>query len=106
LMDAVRRVGLSLGTRRRSGWSSTRSVCSCPRPSPDLGQASRPWRRSTKGEDITAAFNPTYLADGLAAAAETRSARGPRRVEARDREGRGGGVHLPRHAGAPPAPVG
>ncbi|MFL5767442.1 MAG: DNA polymerase III subunit beta [Actinomycetota bacterium] len=68
LMDAVRRVGLlardttpvrmefnALGVRLSSS-------------SPDLGQAVEAVEAKYEGEDITAAFNPNYLADGLAAA--------------------------------------
>ncbi len=36
--------------------------------SPDLGQAVEAVEARYEGEDMTAAFNPTYLADGLAAA--------------------------------------
>ena len=36
--------------------------------SPDLGQAVEAVEARYEGEDITAAFNPSYLADGLAAA--------------------------------------
>jgi DNA polymerase-3 subunit beta len=36
--------------------------------SPDLGQAVEAVEAKYEGEDITAAFNPNYLADGLAAA--------------------------------------
>jgi DNA polymerase-3 subunit beta len=36
--------------------------------SPDLGQAVEAVEARYEGEDITAAFNPNYLADGLAAA--------------------------------------
>jgi len=68
LIDAVRRVGLlardttpvrmefnALGVRLSSS-------------SPDLGQAVEAVEAKYEGEDVTAAFNPTYLADGLAAA--------------------------------------
>jgi DNA polymerase-3 subunit beta len=68
LIDAVRRVGLlardttpvrmefnALGVRLSSS-------------SPDLGQAVEAVEARYEGEDITAAFNPNYLADGLAAA--------------------------------------
>ena len=68
LIDAVRRVGLlardttpvrmefnALGVRLSSS-------------SPDLGQAVEAVEAKYEGEDITAAFNPNYLADGLAAA--------------------------------------
>ena len=58
----------SLATRPRSAWSSTRSASSSRRSSPDLGQAVEAVEARYEGEDITAAFNPTYLADGLAAA--------------------------------------
>ncbi|HXF71543.1 MAG TPA: DNA polymerase III subunit beta [Actinomycetota bacterium] len=69
LIDAVRRVGLlardtspvrmefnALGVRLSSS-------------SPDLGQAVETVEARYEGEDLTIAFNPTYLADGLAAAA-------------------------------------
>ena len=68
LIDAVRRVGLlardttpvrmefnALGVRLSSS-------------SPDLGQAVEAVEAKYEGEDVTAAFNPNYLADGLAAA--------------------------------------
>jgi DNA polymerase-3 subunit beta len=68
LIDAVRRVGLlardttpvrmefnALGVRLSSS-------------SPDLGQAVEAVEARYEGEDITAAFNPNYLADGLSAA--------------------------------------
>jgi len=67
LLDAVRRVGLlardaspvrmefnALGVRLSSS-------------SPDLGQAVEAVEARYEGDDITAAFNPNYLADGLAA---------------------------------------
>ncbi len=68
LIDAVRRVGLlardtspvrmefnALGVRLSSS-------------SPDLGQAVETVEARYEGEDLTIAFNPGYLADGLAAA--------------------------------------
>jgi DNA polymerase-3 subunit beta len=67
LLDAVRRVGLlardttpvrlefnALGVRLSSS-------------SPDLGQAVETVEARYEGEDLTAAFNPHYLADGLTA---------------------------------------
>ena len=68
LLDAVRRVGLlardttpvrlefnALGVRLSSS-------------SPDLGQAVETVEARYEGEDLTVAFNPQYLADGLNAA--------------------------------------
>jgi DNA polymerase-3 subunit beta len=68
LLDAVRRVGLlardttpvrvefnALGVRLSSS-------------SPDLGQAVETVEARYEGEDLTVAFNPQYLADGLTAA--------------------------------------
>ncbi|MBI3647162.1 MAG: DNA polymerase III subunit beta [Actinobacteria bacterium] len=68
LLDAVRRVGLlardttpvrvefnALGARLSSS-------------SPDLGQAVETVEARYEGEDLTVAFNPQYLADGLTAA--------------------------------------
>jgi DNA polymerase-3 subunit beta len=79
LLDAVRRVGLlaresspikmefnALGVRLSSS-------------SPDLGGAVEVVEASYEGEDITAAFNPQYLVDGLTAAVGEQV-----RVEVRD----------------------
>ena len=54
-----------------------------------------------EGEDLTVAFNPQYLIDGLTAAVgRVGPARRPRRAEAGRRARRGRRVHLPRDAGA------
>jgi DNA polymerase III subunit beta len=79
LLDAVSRVGLlarenspvriefnALGVRLSSS-------------SPDLGGAVEAVEGEYKGEDVTVAFNPTYLADGLNAAVGDRA-----RIEVRD----------------------
>jgi DNA polymerase-3 subunit beta len=79
LLDAVRRVGLlaresspvkmefnALGVRLSSS-------------SPDLGGAVEVVEASYEGEDVTAAFNPQYLVDGLTAAVGEQV-----RVEVRD----------------------
>ncbi len=51
--------------------------------SPDLGGAVEVVEAQYEGEDLVAAFNPTYLSDGLnAAIGEQRPRRGPRRAEA------------------------
>jgi DNA polymerase III subunit beta len=109
LLDAVRRVGLlaresspvkmefnALGVRLSSS-------------SPDLGNAVEVVEATYEGEELTAAFNPQYLSDGLTATAGERV-----RVEVRDGlkpalvKGEEEGflylvmpVRLPAHVGAP-----
>jgi DNA polymerase III subunit beta len=109
LLDAVRRVGLlarestpvklefnALGVRLSSS-------------SPDLGEAVEAVEAEYAGDDLTAAFNPQYLSDGLTAAVGDRVW-----VEVRDGlkpavvKGEGEGflymvmpVRLPAHVGAP-----
>jgi DNA polymerase-3 subunit beta len=67
LLDAVRRVGLlareNAPVRMEFNALGVRLTSS----SPDLGGAVEAVEASYEGEDITVAFNPTYLADGLQA---------------------------------------
>lgn len=68
LLDAVRRVGLlareNTPVRMEFNALGVRLTSS----SPDLGGAIEAVEAKYEGEDITVAFNPTYLADGLQAA--------------------------------------
>jgi DNA polymerase-3 subunit beta len=67
LLDAVKRVGLlareNAPVRMEFNALGVRLTSS----SPDLGGAVEAVEASYEGEDITVAFNPTYLADGLQA---------------------------------------
>lgn len=68
LMDAVRRVGLLARDTSPVRLEFNALGVKLSTSSPDLGQAVEAVEARYEGEDITAAFNATYLADGLAAA--------------------------------------
>jgi DNA polymerase-3 subunit beta len=68
LMDAVRRVGLLARDTSPVRLEFNALGVKLSSSSPDLGQAVEAVEARYEGEDITAAFNPNYLADGLAAA--------------------------------------
>ncbi len=68
LMDAVRRVGLLARDTSPVRLEFNALGVKLSSSSPDLGQAVEAVEARYEGEDITAAFNPGYLADGLAAA--------------------------------------
>ena len=68
LMDAVRRVGLIARDTSPVRMEFNALGVKLSSQSPDLGQAVEAVEARYEGEDITAAFNPHYLADGLAAA--------------------------------------
>lgn len=68
LMDAVRRVGLLARDTSPIRLEFNALGVKLSSSSPDLGQAVEAVESRYEGEDITAAFNPNYLADGLAAA--------------------------------------
>lgn len=68
LMDAVRRVGLLARETSPIQMEFNTLGAKLSSSSPDLGQAVEAVEARYEGEDITAAFNPNYLADGLAAA--------------------------------------
>ncbi len=68
LIDAVRRVGLLARDTSPVRLEFNALGVKLSSSSPDLGQAVEAVEARYEGEDITAAFNPTYLADGLAAA--------------------------------------
>jgi len=72
LLDAVRRVGLlareSSPVRMEFNALGVRLSSS----SPDLGEAVEVVEAQYEGEDLTAAFNPNYLIDGLTAASGDR----------------------------------
>jgi DNA polymerase-3 subunit beta len=68
LMDAVRRVGLLARDTSPVRLEFNALGVKLSSSSPDLGQAVEAVEATYEGEDITAAFNPHYLADGLAAA--------------------------------------
>jgi DNA polymerase-3 subunit beta len=68
LMDAVRRVGLLARDTSPVRLEFNALGVKLSSSSPDLGQAVEAVEAQYEGEDVTAAFNPTYLADGLAAA--------------------------------------
>jgi DNA polymerase-3 subunit beta len=68
LMDAVRRVGLLARDTSPVRLEFNALGVKLSSSSPDLGQAVEAVEARYEGEDITAAFNATYLADGLAAA--------------------------------------
>ena len=69
LIDAVRRVGLLARDTSPVRMEFNALGVKLSSSSPDLGQAVEAVEARYEGEDMTAAFNPTYLADGLAAAA-------------------------------------
>jgi DNA polymerase-3 subunit beta len=68
LIDAVRRVGLFARDTSPVRLEFNALGVKLSSSSPDLGQAVEAVEARYEGEDITAAFNPNYLADGLAAA--------------------------------------
>jgi DNA polymerase III subunit beta len=68
LMDAVRRVGLLARDTSPVRLEFNALGVKLSSSSPDLGQAVEAVEAKYEGEDITAAFNPNYLSDGLAAA--------------------------------------
>ena len=68
LIDAVRRVGLLARDTSPVRMEFNALGVKLSSSSPDLGQAVEAVEARYEGEDLTAAFNPTYLADGLAAA--------------------------------------
>jgi len=67
LMDAVRRVGLLARDTSPVRMEFNALGVKLSSSSPDLGQAVEAVEARYEGEEITAAFNPHYLADGLAA---------------------------------------
>ncbi|HET9722980.1 MAG TPA: DNA polymerase III subunit beta [Actinomycetota bacterium] len=68
LLDAVRRVGLLARDTSPVRMEFNALGVKLSSQSPDLGQAVEAVEARYEGEDITAAFNPHYLADGLSAA--------------------------------------
>ncbi len=68
LVDAVRRVGLLARDTSPVRLEFNALGVKLSSSSPDLGQAVEAVEARYEGEDITAAFNAHYLADGLAAA--------------------------------------
>ena len=68
LIDAVRRVGLLARDTSPVRMEFNALGVKLSSSSPDLGQAVEAVEARYEGEDLTAAFNPTYLADGLSAA--------------------------------------
>jgi DNA polymerase III subunit beta len=68
LIDAVRRVGLLARDTTPVRLEFNALGVKLSSSSPDLGQAVEAVEARYEGEDLTAAFNPHYLADGLAAA--------------------------------------
>lgn len=68
LLDAVRRVGLLARDTAPVRLEFNALGVKLSSSSPDLGQAVEAVEAQYEGEDITAAFNPHYLSDGLAAA--------------------------------------
>jgi DNA polymerase III subunit beta len=68
LMDAVHRVGLLARDTSPVRMEFNALGVKLSSSSPDLGQAVEAVEARYEGEEITAAFNPHYLADGLAAA--------------------------------------
>jgi len=67
LIDAVRRVGLLARDSSPIRLEFNALGVKLSSSSPDLGQAVEAVESKYEGEDVTAAFNPNYLADGLAA---------------------------------------
>lgn len=70
LMEAVRRVGLLArdNTPVKLEFNPALGGVVLSSSSPDLGQAHEAIEAQYEGDELTVAFNPTYLADGLAAA--------------------------------------
>ncbi|HEU4529298.1 MAG TPA: DNA polymerase III subunit beta [Actinomycetota bacterium] len=67
LLDAVRRVGLLARDTSPVRMEFNALGVKLSSQSPDLGQAVEAVEARYEGEDITAAFNPHYLSDGLSA---------------------------------------
>src|SRR5919201_1582790 len=67
LIDAVRRVGLLARDTSPIRLEFNALGVKLSSSSPDLGQAVEAVEAKYEGEDLTAAFNPHYLADGLSA---------------------------------------
>jgi DNA polymerase III subunit beta len=67
LLDAVRRVGLLARDTTPVRLEFNALGVKLSSSSPDLGQAVETVEARYEGEDLTAAFNPQYLADGLTA---------------------------------------
>ena len=68
LLDAVKRVGLLARDTSPVRLEFNALGVKLSSSSPDLGQAVEAVEARFEGEDLTAAFNPHYLSDGLAAA--------------------------------------
>ncbi|HJS25990.1 MAG TPA: DNA polymerase III subunit beta [Actinomycetota bacterium] len=68
LIDAVRRVGLLARENSPVRLEFNALGVKLSSSSPDVGQAVEAVEARYEGEDVTAAFNPGYLADGLAVA--------------------------------------
>ncbi len=68
LMDAVRRVGLLARDATPVRLEFNALGVKLSSSSPDIGQAVEAVEARYEGEDLTVAFNPNYLADGLAVA--------------------------------------
>ena len=68
LMDAVRRVGLLARDTTPVRLEFNALGVKLSSSSPDVGQAVEAVEARYEGEDLTVAFNPNYLADGLAVA--------------------------------------
>jgi DNA polymerase-3 subunit beta len=68
LLDAVRRVGLLARDTTPVRMEFNALGVKLSSSSPDLGQAVETVEARYEGEDLTVAFNPTYLSDGLTAA--------------------------------------
>src|ERR671934_1406731 len=68
LLDAVKRVGLLARDTSPVRLEFNALGVKLSSSSPDLGQAVEAVEARYEGEEITAAFNPNYLADGLSAA--------------------------------------
>jgi DNA polymerase-3 subunit beta len=68
LMDAVRRVGLLARDTSPVRLEFNALGVKLSSSSPDVGQAVEAVEARYEGEDLTVAFNPTYLADGLGVA--------------------------------------
>ena len=68
LLDAVRRVGLLARDTTPVRLEFNALGVKLSSSSPDLGQAVETVEARYEGEDLTVAFNPQYLADGLTAA--------------------------------------
>ena len=72
LLDAVRRVGLLARDTTPVRLEFNALGVKLSSSSPDLGQAVETVEARYEGEDLTVAFNPQYLADGLTAATASR----------------------------------